>query len=141
MKNLFYIFLILFLCFSSLACTKNKSDGGILFYREKNGKWDWHADGDELKDSRKYEGGIRKGEPHGRGKLIHYKFPEESVIYLSYAGVLDTSNLSVLASTAIFGAFIWMILNLDSDLKLHATYEGDWKRGKKHGNGTYFFPQ
>ena len=113
MKNLFYIFLIFLFFFSNFACTKNASDGGILFYREKNGEWDWHADGDELKDSRKYEGGIRKGEPHGRGKLIHYKFPEESVIYLSYAGLLDTSHLSVLASTAIFGGFIWMILNLD----------------------------
>ena len=140
MKNLFYIFLILFFCFSNIACTKNTSDGGKLFYREKNGNWDWYVDGDELKDIRKYEGGIRKGEPHGRGKLIHYKFPEESVIYLSYAGVLETSQLSVLASTAIFGAFIWMIINLDADIKLHSTYEGDWKRGKKHGKGTYFFP-
>jgi len=140
MKNLFHIFLILCFCFSNYACTTNTSDGGILFYREKYGEWDWHEDGDELKDSRKYEGDIRKGEPHGRGKLIQYKFPKESVFSFSYAGVLDTSQLSVLASTAIFGAFIWLILNLDRGIKLHAIYEGDWKRGEKHGQGTYFFP-
>ena len=142
MKNLFHIFLILCFCFSNYACTTNSntSDGGILFYREKYGEWGWHEDGDELKDSRKYEGDIRKGEPHGRGKLIQYNFPKESVISFSYVGVLDTSQLSVLASTAIFGAFIWLILNLDRDIKLHAIYEGDWKRGEKHGQGTYFFP-
>ena len=140
MKNLFHIFLILCFCFSNYACTTNTSDGGILFYREKYGKWGWHEDGDELKDSRKYEGDIRKGEPHGRGKLIQYKFPKESVFSFSYTGVLDTSQLSVLASTAIFGAFIWLILNLDRGIKLHAIYEGDWKRGEKHGQGTYFYP-
>ena len=140
MKNLFHIFLILCFFFSNFACTKNASDVDILFYRENNGEWDWHKDGDELKDGRKYEGKIRKGQPHGKGKLIHYKFPEESVFYMSYAGVLDMTQLSVLASTAISGAFIWMIINLDADIKLHSTYEGDWKRGKKHGKGTYFFP-
>ena len=141
MKNLFHIFLILCFCFSNYACTTNSntSDGGILFYREKYGEWGWHEDGDELKDSRKYEGDIRKGEPHGRGKLIQYNFPKESVFSFSYAGVLDTSQLSVLASTAIFGAFIWLILNLDRDIKLHAIYEGDWKRGEIHGQGTYYF--
>ena len=139
MKNLFHIFLIICFFFSNFGCTTNTSDGGILFYREKYGEWDWHEDGDELKDSRKYEGDIRKGEPHGRGKLIHYKFPKESVFSFSYASVLDTRQLSVLASTAIFGAFIWLILNLDQDIKLHAIYEGDWKRGKKHGQGTYYF--
>ena len=97
MKNLFHIFLILCFFFSNFACTTNTSDGGILFYREKYGEWDWHEDGDELKDSRKYEGDIRKGEPHGIGKLIHYKFPKESVFYFSYAGVFDTSQLSALA--------------------------------------------
>ena len=139
MKNLLHIFLILCFFISNFACTSNTSDGGILFYREKYGEWDWHENGDELKDSRKYEGDIRKGEPHGRGKLIQYKFPKESVFSFSYAGVLDTSQLSVLASTAIFGAFIWLILNLDRDIKLHAIYEGDWKRGKKHGQGAYYF--
>ena len=139
MKKLFHIFLILCFFFSNYACTTNTSDGGTLFYREKFGEWGWHKDGDELKDSRKYEGDIRKGEPHGRGKLIQYNFPKESVFSFSYAGVLDTSQLSVLASTAIFGTFIWLILNLDRDIKLHAIYEGDWKRGKKHGQGTYYF--
>ena len=139
MKNLFHIFLILCFFFSNFACTTNTSDGGILFYREKYGEWDWHEDGDELKDSRKYEGDIRKGDPHGRGKLIQYNFPKESVFSFSYIGVLDTSQLSVLASTAIFGAFIWLILNLDRGVKLHAIYEGDWNRGKKHGQGTYYF--
>ena len=139
MKYFFHIFLILCLCFINYACSKDKTDGKILFLREKYGEWAWHEDGDELKDSRKYEGEIRKGEPHGKGKLIHYKFPEESMFDFSYAGILDTSQLSVLASTAIFGAFIWMILNLDAEMRLHSTYEGDWKRGKKHGKGIYYF--
>ena len=139
MNFFFHIFLILCFCFSNYACTTNTSDGGILFYREKYGEWDWHEDGDEFKDSRKYEGDIRKGEPHGRGKLIQYRFPKESVFSFSYAGVLDTSQLSVLASTAIFGAFIWLIVNLELDIKLHAIYEGDWKRGEIHGQGTYYF--
>ena len=93
MKNLFHIFLILCFCFSNYACTTNSntSDGGILFYREKYGEWGWDEDGDELKESKKYEGDIRKGEPHGRGKLIQYKFPKESVFSFSYVGVLDTS--------------------------------------------------
>ena len=77
MKFFFHFFLIVCFFFSNFACTTNTSDGRILFYREKYGEWDWHEDGDELKDSRKYEGDIRKGEPHGRGKLIHYKFPKD----------------------------------------------------------------
>ena len=55
MKNLFHIFLILCFFFSNYACTTKTSDEGILFYREQNGEWDWHEDGDELMDSRKYE--------------------------------------------------------------------------------------
>ena len=55
MKNLFHIFLILCFFLSNFACTTNTSDGGILFYREKYGEWDWHEDGDDLKDRRKYE--------------------------------------------------------------------------------------
>ena len=81
MKNLIQIFLIFCFIFSNFACTTNTSDGGTLYYREKFGEWDWHEDGDEFKDSRKYEGDIRKGEPHGRGKLIHYKFPKESAFF------------------------------------------------------------
>ena len=132
MKNLFNIFLIFCFIFSNFACTTNTSDWGKLFYREKYGEWDWHEDGDEFKDNRKYKGDIRRGEPHGRGKLIHYKFPKESVFSFSYLGIVDTSQLSVLASTVIFGTFIWMILNLDADIKLHAIYEGNWKRGEIH---------
>ena len=139
MKNLIQIFLIFCFIFSNFACTTNTSEGGILFYREKYGEWDWHEDGDELKDSRKYEGDIRKGEPHGKGKLTHYKLPKESFFYFSYTGILDTSQLPFLATMTIFGTILWMILNLDADIKHLATYEGDWKRGKKHGKGTYFF--
>ena len=51
MNNLIHIFLILCFFFSNFACTTNTSDGGILFYREKYGEWDWHEDGDEFKES------------------------------------------------------------------------------------------
>lgn len=141
MKNLFLIFLILCFCFSTIACTANTttSEGGILFFREEFGEWDWYKDGDELKDG-KYDGDIKKGEPHGQGKFIQYSFPKDSVISVTVLGDLSQIQVTGLTTSIIFGLFVWLMVNLEKNKNLDAIYVGDWNRGKKHGQGTYFFP-
>ena len=45
-----------------------------------------------------------------------------------------------MSKSLIFGIILFQLLNQGNQDQLSARYEGSWKRGEKHGDGTYFFP-
>ncbi len=134
MKNILAITLISFFSLNIISCSiKNDSEKtGTLFFRELKGTWGWSSDGDENTDG-KYVGDIKKGKPHGQGKYIYYNEKRKSTNQLSIP--ITGINSSILFAIAIF-----QLLNPGEQGLLSSRYEGNWKRGEKHGKGTYFFP-
>ena len=133
MKNILFVLLISCFCLSIISCaSKSKNaDRGVAFYREVYGEWGWHEDGDQEKDG-KYEGEIRKGEPHGQGTYIKYSGTKSKVLLLSFM-------IPEMGTSIIFALVIWEMLHHGEPKILYAKYVGKWNRGRKHGDGTYFF--
>ena len=134
MKNILAVLLISCFCLNLISCaSKTNSDNkGTFFFREVKGTWGWYPDGDEDTEG-KYVGEVKKGKPHGQGTYIHYNGPKSSVNQLSLP--VTGMNISI-----IFAITIFQLLNPGKQEQLSARYDGNWKRGEKHGEGTYFFP-
>ena len=134
MKNILAVLLISCFCLNFISCTAttNTAETGTYFFREVNGTWGWHQEGDDDTEG-KYVGEIKKGKPHGQGTYTHYSGPRSSVNQLSML-------IPGMPTSIIFAITIWQLLNQSSLEQLSARYEGNWKEGEKHGQGTYFFP-
>ena len=133
MKNILAVLLISCFCLNLISCaSKTNSDNkGTFFFREIKGTWGWYPDGDQDTEG-KYVGEVKKGKPHGQGTYIHYNGPKSSVNQLSLP--VTGMNISI-----IFAITIFQLLNPGKQEQLSARYDGNWKRGEKHGEGTYFF--
>ena len=134
MKDILNILLITCVCLSTISCATKSNDSakGILFYRESFGEWGWHEDGDEEKDGI-YEGEIRKGKPDGQGTYTHYSETKSRVLLLSVM-------IPGWGESIVFALIIWEMLHQGKPKIQDAKYVGAWKRGEKHGDGTYYFP-
>ena len=134
MKNILAVLLISCFCLNLISCaSKTNSDNkGTFFFREVKGTWGWYPDGNEDTEG-KYVGEIKIGKPHGQGTYIHYNGPKSSVNQLSLP--VTGMNISI-----IFAITIFQLLNPGKQEQLSARYDGNWKRGEKHGEGKYFFP-
>jgi len=134
MKNILLVFLISCFCLNLISCAAktNTVERGTFFFREVNGTWGWHLEGDEDTEG-KYVGEIKKGKPHGQGTYTHYSGPKSSVNQLSVL-------ISGMPVIIIFAITLLQMLNQGKEENLAARYEGNWNRGEKHGEGTYFFP-
>ena len=134
MKNIQIILLITCVCLSTISCATKSNDSakGVFFYRESFGEWGWHEDGDEEKDGI-YEGETRKGEPDGQGTYTHYSETKSSVLLLSVM-------IPGWGESIVFALIIWEMLHQGKPKIQDAKYVGAWKRGEKHGDGTYYFP-
>ena len=133
MKNILAFLLISCFCLNFVSCTTttNTADTGTFFFREVKGTWGWHSEADDDTEG-KYVGEIKKGKPHGQGTYTLYSGPRSSVTQLS----MLIPGMSI---SAIFAITLWQLLNHSSQDKLSASYIGHWKRGEKHGEGSYFF--
>ena len=134
MKNILAVLLISCFCLNFISCTAttNTAETGTYFFSEVKGTWSWHLEGDENTEG-KYVGEIKKGKPHGQGTYTHYSGPRSSVNQLSML-------IPGMPTSIIFMITIWQLLNQSSLDQLPARYEGNWNRGEKYGQGTYFFP-
>ena len=134
MKNILLVLLISCFCLNLISCaaTTNDAERGIFFFREVNGKWGWHPEGNEDTEG-KYVGEIKKGKPHGQGTYTHYSGPKSSVNQL-------TVLIPGMQTSIIFAIILLQMLNQGNQNDLAARYDGSWNRGEKHGEGTYFFP-
>ena len=134
MKNILIILQITCVCLSTISCATKSNDSakGVFFYRESFGEWGWHEDGDEEKDGI-YEGETRKGKPDGQGTYTHYKETKSSVLLLSVM-------IPGWGESIVFALIIWELLHQGKPKIQDAKYVGAWKRGEKHGDGTYYFP-
>ncbi len=134
MKNILLVLLIssLFLTLISCTATTNTAEKGIFFFREVNGTWGWHPEGNEDTEG-KYVGEIKKGKPHGQGTYTHYSGPKSSVNQF-------TMLIPGMSTSVIFAIILMQLLNQGKDDNLTARYDGSWNRGEKHGEGIYFFP-
>ena len=134
MKNILVVLLISCFCLNLISCAAktNSAERGIFFFREVKGAWGWHPEGDEDTEG-KYVGEIKRGKPHGQGTYTHYSGPRSSVNQLSLL-------IPGMSTSLIFGIILFQLLNQGNQDQLSARYEGSWKRGEKHGDGTYFFP-
>ena len=134
MKNILVVLLISCFCLNLISCAAktNSAGRGIFFFREVKGTWGWHPEGDEDTEG-KYVGEIKRGKPHGQGTYTHYSGPRSSVNQLSLL-------IPGMSNSLIFGIILFQLLNQGNQDQLSARYEGSWKRGEKHGDGTYFFP-
>ena len=134
MKNIIIILQITCVCLSTISCTTKSNDSakGVFFYRESFGEWGWHEDGDEEKDGI-YEGETRKGKPDGQGTYTHYSETKSSVLLLPVM-------IQGWGESIVFALIIWEMLHQGKPIIQDAKYVGAWKRGEKHGDGTYYFP-
>ena len=133
MKKILLAYLILCLCLNKISCTtKNNSEEKTLYFREHYGEMGWNTTGKEEKHG-KYIGDIKKNKPHGQGKYTYYKNPEDSEYQLSLL-------IPEMPKIIVFVITLWQMLNQGKEENLAAQYIGKWNRGKKHGKGTYFFP-
>ena len=134
MKNILIILQISCVCLSTISCVTKSNDSakGVLFYRESFDEWNWYEDGDIEKNGI-YEGEIRKGKPDGLGTYTHYSGTKSSYLLLSAIARGWSKSL-------FFALFIWEMIHQGKPKIKDAEYVGAWKRGKKHGNGTYYFP-
>jgi hypothetical protein len=134
MKNILVVLLISCFCLNFVSCTAttNTADTGTFFFREVKGAWGWYSEADDDTEG-KYIGEIKKGKPHGQGTYTRYSGPRSSVTQLS----MLIPGMSI---STIFAITLWQLLNHSSQDKLSTSYTGHWKRGEKHGEGTYFFP-
>tara|TARA_Y100001970_G_C14236741_1_gene862294 strand:- start:2356 stop:3006 length:651 start_codon:yes stop_codon:yes gene_type:complete len=121
------------LCLNILSCTtKKNSDENVLFFREHYGEIGWYNTGNDDKHG-KYLGEIKKNKPHGQGTYTYYKNPKDSLGQLSIL-IPEMPKIIVYVITLL------QMINQREEENLPAQYIGNWNRGKKHGEGTYFFP-
>ena len=134
MKNILIILQILCIFLSTISCTTKTNDSakGVLYFRESFGEWGWHEDGDVEKNGI-YEGEIKKGKPDGQGTYTHYSKKKSSVLILPVMAHGWVKSL-------VFAVFIWEMLHQGKPKIKDAKYIGAWKRGNKHGDGAYYFP-
>ena len=133
MKKILLAYLILCLCLNKISCTtKNNSEEKTLYFREHYGEMGWNTTGKEEKHG-KYIGDIKKNKPHGQGTYTYYKNPKDSEYQLSLL-------IPGMPKIIVFVITLWQMLNQGKEENLAAQYIGKWNRGKKHGKGTYFFP-
>ena len=133
MKKILQAYLILHLCLNLTSCTtKNNSKENTLYFREHYGEMGWHTTGNDEKHG-KYIGSIKKNKPHGQGTYTYYKNPKDSKYQLSLL-------IPGMPKIIVFVITLWQMLNQGKEENLAAQYIGKWNRGKKHGSGTYFFP-
>ena len=134
MKNIIIILQITCVCLSTISCATKSNDSakGVFFYRESFGEWGWHEDGDEEKDGI-YEGEYRKGKPDGQGTYTHYSETKSSVLLLPVM-------IQGWGESIVFALIILEMLHQGKPKLQDAKYVGAWKRGEKHGDGTYYFP-
>jgi len=134
MKKILLLYLISYFCLNIIACsTKNNTEGrNVLFFRDSYGEMGWHNTGNIDKDG-KYVGETKKNKPHGQGTYTYYKNPKSSINQLSLL-------IPQMPKLIVFAITLWQMLNQGKEENLPAQYVGEWNRGKKHGKGTYFFP-
>ena len=134
MKHILLIYLISILFLNLISCTikKNDSDKNILFFRESYGEMGWHSKGNKDKDGT-YVGEIKKNKPHGQGTYTYYNTQKSSINQLSLL-------IPGMPKIIVFVITLWQMLNQGKEEGLPDRYVGNWNRGEKNGEGTYFFP-
>ncbi|MBC8260035.1 MAG: molecular chaperone Tir [SAR324 cluster bacterium] len=118
---------------STISCTtkNSKTTSGTLYFRETIDDKGWHAESNSERDGI-YEGEIKRGKPFGQGTYIYYSGSKKTVFLIS-------AMIPGLSESVIFAIIIWQLLHQRKQAGLYIKYEGNWKYGKKHGKGKYFF--